>query len=74
MYIKSIRKAVFAYANQYLYYLGIFNVYILNLIISMLHFSKIYQNMNQTSPKQIKKEATGIFRLNMGYYIILTLF
>lgn len=76
MHIKSDSKAVFAYANQYLYFLGIFNVYILipNLIISMLYFSKIYQNMNQTSPNQMKKEATGIFRLNIGYYIILTFF
>lgn len=62
--MKSVRKAVFAYAHQYLYFLGIFNVYSLipNLIISMIYLSKRYQKMNEVSPKQMKKEATGIFR------------
>lgn len=47
--IQSVRKAEFACANHYLHFLGIFIVYILisNLIISMLYFSKIYQNMNK---------------------------
>lgn len=70
--IQSVRKAEFACANHYLHFLGIFIVYILisNLIISMLYFSKIYeQNMNKYLLNRWKKRT-----LSMGYYIILTLF